>query len=267
MLAESIRITSASNPLIKEIKSLYDKKGRRNLGAFLLEGLRLIEDAISSGAAIRYFVVSDSFAEKSLKVVSARPGTKVMTIPDDLFARVSETQSPQGIMAAVDIPAYEQDSVLSRISRLMVLENLQDPGNLGTIIRSADACGFDGILLSKDSVDPYNPKVVRSTMGSLFRVPVLIPDDFYGTLKDLQAQGIRVIAAHPRDAVPCWEADLSDRLALVIGNEGNGLSEELLRLADCTIMIPMEGKAESLNASSAASILLYESMRQKKFKG
>ncbi len=262
-MAESMRITSVSNPVIKELKSLHEKKGRRNLGAFLLEGLRLVDDAVSSGAAIRYFVVSDSFVEKSLEVVNGKPGIRVITLPDDLFSRVSETQSPQGIMAVVDIPDYDVETILAGLNRIMVLENLQDPGNLGTIIRSADACGFDGVLLSKDSVDPHNPKVVRSTMGSLFRIPILIPEDLYASLKRLQERGIRVKAAHPREALPCWEADLTGNLALVIGNEGNGLSEELLKIADDRIMIPMEGGAESLNASSAASILLYESMRQK----
>lgn len=265
MLAETIRITSASNPFIKEIKSLHDKKGRRNLGAFLLEGTRLIEDALGSGASIRCFVVADTFAEKSPKLLEKAAGkaSRVYALPDELFARVSETQTPQGIMAVVDIPHYGMEAVLLGHSRIMVLENLQDPGNLGTIIRSADACGFDGIILSRDSVDPYNPKVVRSTMGSLFRVPVVIPDNLYEALRSLQSKGIRVMAAHPRDAVPCWEADLRENLALAIGNEGNGLTETLLSMADCRIMIPMEGRAESLNASSAASILLYESMRQR----
>lgn len=263
---ETLKITSASNPVIKEIKSLQDKKGRKSIGAFLLEGFRLVEDAIDSGADIRYFVVSVSSFSKSLTILDKKPQARVIELPDDLFSRVSETMSPQGILAVVSIPADDLKDRLDEFKRVMVLENIQDPGNLGTIIRTADICGFHAVLLSKDSVDPYNPKVVRSTMGSLFRLPVLLMEDIYETLKDLQLRGIRVIAAHPREAAPCWKEDLADQIALVIGNEGNGLSDRLLDLADKRVMIPMEGRAESLNASTAASILLYESMRQKNYR-
>ncbi|MCX7772794.1 MAG: RNA methyltransferase [Clostridia bacterium] len=261
-----IKITSAANPLIKELKGLQDKKGRQKEKAVLLEGIRLVSDALESGALVRYFVIAEGFIDRAQIIIDRYEGTKIFMLPDGLFERVGETQTPQGIMAVVDIPHHSLSEVLAKGRRLMLLESLQDPGNLGTIIRTADACGFDAVLLSKDSVDPFNPKVVRSTMGSLFHLPIIVLDDLYSTIVELKAHGIRLVCAHPRDGLSCWEAHLSDSIAIVIGNEGNGLTEQIIGLADVTVMIPMEGKAESLNASVAASMLLYESMRQKTVK-
>ncbi|NMA64848.1 MAG: RNA methyltransferase, partial [Clostridiaceae bacterium] len=155
------------------------------------------------------------------------------------------------------------DELLAELKRIIVLENVQDPGNAGTIIRTADAFGFDAVIFSKDSVDPYNSKVIRSTMGSLFHIPVIISKDIYSTLEKMKDYGLTIIAAHPREAELCYEADISQNIAIVIGNEGSGLSEKILNIADKKIMTPMKGSAESLNASVAASILLYESMRQR----
>ncbi len=256
------RITSASNPIIKELRSLADKKGRQKEKALLLEGVRLVTDAADFGAAIRYFVLSDGLLDKSEPFLARFPHHKIIVLPDELFERVSETQTPQGLIAVVELPLHDEVGVLSKVSRIIALEGLQDPGNVGTIIRTADACGFDAVLLSKDCVEPYNPKVVRSTMGSLFHLPVLVCEDIYSTLEELKKRNISILAAHPREAVPCWEADLSKRIALVIGNEGNGLSECMLELSDRKVMIPMAGRAESLNASIASAMLLYESMRQ-----
>ncbi len=258
-----IRITSASNPIIKELRSLADKKGRLQEKALLLEGLRLVEDAADFGADIRYFVVSDNYLGRNESLLSRFPHHRVILLPDDLFRRVGGTENPQGIIAVVELPTHDQAGILSQVNRIIVLEGLQDPGNVGTIIRTADACGFDAILLSKDCVDPYNPKVIRSTMGSLFHLPVLICEDIYQTLEALKKRSIQIIAAHPREAMPCWEADLSKDIALVIGNEGNGLTECMLNLSDKKVMIPMCGRTESLNASTAAAMLLYEGMRQR----
>lgn len=258
----AIRITSSSNQLMKEIRSLQDKKGRQSSKAVLLEGVRLVVDAYGSGAVIRYFIVSDSFLEKAEPILADFSHPKVIQVPDDLFTRIGETRSPQGLMAVADMPVYNPHDIYQDINRVIALENLQDPGNLGTIIRTADACGFDAVILSNDSVDPFNPKVVRSTMGSLFRLPVLVADDIYHSLDELKRKGLRIASAHIKNALPCWQADLSSNIAIVIGNEGNGLTERMLNMSDLTVMIPMAGRTESLNASAAASILLYESMRQ-----
>ncbi|MGI6085303.1 MAG: TrmH family RNA methyltransferase [Acetivibrionales bacterium] len=261
-MAYRIRITSMSNPIIKEVKSLRSKKGRKVAQAILLEGFRLVKDVLDSGAEIRYFIVSDSFCSKEELFLSQVSNIKSVQVSDELFDRVNDTQSPQGIMAVAKLPMYDEREIIKSARWVIALENLQDPGNLGTIIRSADACGFDAVIMSKDSVDPYNPKVIRSTMGSLFHIPV-ITVDIYKALEELKSRNILLAAAHTRDALPCWQTDMSGEVAIIIGNEGNGLSDRIIDIADKTIMIPMIGKAESLNASVAASMLIYECMRQR----
>jgi len=263
-LADPIIITSASNSIIKEIRSLHDKKGRLELKALLLEGSRLVSDAACSGADIRYFVASDSFYKKNGSFFSGYPGKKIICVTDELFVRISETRTPQGVMAVAGIPEYDFDSVLQKAGRIAALENLQDPGNIGTIIRSTDACGFDAVLLSKDCADPYNPKTIRSTMGSVFHIPVIVAEDFYGALDAIKRKGVILAAAHTRNAMPCWQADLKGDVAIIIGNEGSGITDKIIEIADITIMIPMDGRAESLNASAAASILIYECLRQRR---
>lgn len=263
-MADKIRITSMSNQIIKEVRSLSNKKGRRTAQAILLEGFRLVKDALDSGAGVRYLIISDSFSQKEELFLSQRTNIKLLQVPDELFSRISEINSPQGILAVAEKPVYDKKEIISRVKRVIALEDIQDPGNLGTIIRSADACGFDAVLLSKDSVDPYNPKVIRSTMGSLFHIPVIIEENFYQALYELKSKNMLLAAADIKNALPCWQADMSENVAIIIGNEGKGLSEKIIELVDITIMIPMPGKAESLNASAAASILIYECMRQKR---
>lgn len=262
-MADSIRITSMSNQIIKEVRSLSNKKGRMTAQAILLEGYRLVKDALDSGAEIRYLIISDSFFQKEELFLSQMSNIKSVQVPDELFSRISETDSPQGILAVAEKPVYDKKEIISSIKRVIALENIQDPGNLGTIIRTADACGFNAVLLSKDSADPYNPKVIRSTMGSLFHIPVIIEEDFGEALHELKSRNILLVAAHTRDALPCWDTDMSGDVAIIIGNEGNGLSDKILELVDITVMIPMSGKAESLNASAATSMLIYECMRQR----
>jgi TrmH family RNA methyltransferase len=263
---EHVRITSAANPIIKEIRSLQDKKGRQAAHAFLLEGLRLVNEAVDSGAEIRYFVVSDSFSDRAVPVMSKYADVKVIELPDPLFERTGGTNTPQGIMSVVEMPDQNPSEIIPDLRRAVVLENIQDPGNVGTIIRTADACGFDGVILSNDCADPFNPKVIRSTMGSIFHLPVIVVEDLYSAMEILKKNNVKIAAADLKNAITCWEADLSGNIAIVIGNEGNGITEKMLSSADLTITIPMPGKAESLNASSAASILLYECMKQMNLK-
>lgn len=262
---DPIRITSATNPIIKQIRSLNDKKGRRQAHAFLLEGLRLVNEAVVSGAEIIYFVVSDSFFDRFKSSVSIDWNAIVYQIPDELFSRIGGTNTPQGIMSVVGLPENIESKIPSDFKRIVVLENIQDPGNVGTIIRTADACGFDGVILSKDCADPFNPKVIRSTMGSIFHLSVVVVEDIYKAMESLQKSGLKLASADIKNAIPCHQADLSGKIAIVIGNEGNGITEKMLSIADLSVKIPMPGKAESLNASVAASILLYESMRQQNY--
>ena len=255
------RITSASNQIIKEIRDLLDKKGRTKAGACILEGIKMVEEALNNKVTIRYLVVSDRY-KVQFETVSDRIGqTDVYIIPDDLFKRIATTESPQGILALINLPVPDEE-LIQPFSKCVILENIQDPGNVGTIIRTADACGFDGVLLSKGCADPFNPKVLRSTMGSIFHIPVITCEDIFYEIEKLKSHHIPIVAAHPRNAATLWESPLKGRIAIVIGNEGKGLSERMLELTDIRVMIPMPGKAESFNAAAAASILLYESMRQ-----
>ena len=196
----------------------------------------------------------------------------MLRIGDKSFAKLSETVTPQGIGAVIKIPWADLQDPADVFSvpntgrfGILILENLQDPGNMGTIIRTADAAGFRAILCSKGTVDIYNSKVLRSTVGSLFRFPVLQMDFTGPALADcLKAAGYSCIAAHPRGGVSLFEADLTGKMAVCIGNEAGGLSEELLARCDRTVTIPMPGGTESLNASVAAALMMYEVMRQQR---
>lgn len=179
-------------------------------------------------------------------------------VSDAAFCAVAETVTPQGVIAIVRMPEYSVGSMIAGgRTRLLLLESLRDPGNLGTILRTAEAAGMSGVVLSADSVDAFNPKVVRSTMGAILRVPFCYAEDFPKTLAKLKESGVKLYAAHLKGSVPYTEAAYGDRIGILIGNEANGLTDEVTALADERIRIPMEGQAESLNAAVAAAILMY----------
>ena len=184
--------------------------------------------------------------------------TPVELLTDTVFAYVSDTKTPQGILAIVKRLNYTMNDLMQvknqKAPHLVVLDNLQDPGNLGTIFRTAEAAGVTGILLSKDCVDVYNPKVIRSTMGAVFRMPFLYVEDLPEKIKELQKESIKTYAAHLRGENAYDEEDYTTGCAFLIGNEGNGLRDEVADCADCLIRIPMEGEAESLNAAVAQTV-------------
>lgn len=186
-------------------------------------------------------------------------------ISENVLKEISDTVTPQGIIATVKMPKYERESFFQGEKiKLLFLENLQDPGNLGTIMRTAEGAGMTGLVLSKGSVDFYNPKTVRSTMGSLFRVPFVYTDDFEQTLQQAKEHGITLYAAHLQGKNDYDKEQWNVKSGILIGNEANGLSTQAAKLADVKIKIPMCGKLESLNASVAAGILMYELLRQLK---
>ena len=182
-------------------------------------------------------------------------------VSDDAFDSVAETVTPQGVLALVKMPEHTAAELSGSGKNLLLLETLQDPGNLGTILRTAEAAGIGGIILSADSVDAFSPKTVRATMGAVFRVPFVYVSDFAQTVLGLKENGYTVYAAHLQGSVPYDEPDYKGSCAVMIGNEGNGLSDEATALADVRIRIPMEGKAESLNAGVAAALMMYELRR------
>ena len=171
---------------------------------------------------------------------------------------MAETVTPQGVIAIVRMPRYSiEDMIAGETTKLLLLESLRDPGNLGTIMRTSEAAGMNGIILSSDSVDVFNPKVVRSTMGAILRVPFCYVEDFPKAMENLKERGVTLYAAHLQGSVPYTEASYGSRAGILIGNEANGLSDGVTALSDVRIRIPMDGQAESLNAAVAAAILMY----------
>ena len=256
-------ITSTSNIQVKELLRLQKKsREREKEGVFIVEGPRMAEE-IPRERIVKLYV-SESFQAKCVKEKNDRFIQEAEVMSDTVFAHVSDTKTPQGILAVVRRMEYTAEDILGETPHVLVLENIQDPGNLGTIFRTAEAAGATGIVLSKDCVDLYNPKVIRSTMGAIFRVPFVITDDLPQVVEQLKQKGISVYAGHLKGDV-FYKQDYRNGSAFLIGNEGNGLTDEITALADHKIKIPMKGKVESLNAAVSATILMYETMRQREF--
>lgn len=254
-------ITSVTNKQIKNILKLQkSSKARREAGLFVIEGIRMFRETPSDRLDKIY--VTEAFYEKNKDLFEGRMPDDL--VADNVFEKLSETKTPQGVLATARMKEYDLDEMLNGKENplFLVLENLQDPGNLGTILRTGEGAGVDGIIMSKDTVDIYNPKVVRSTMGSLFRMPFCYTEDMDGAVSCLQQKGITVYAAH-LDGKEFYEKDYRKGTAFLIGNEGNGLSEHLTNQADEKIRIPMMGKVESLNAAIAATLMAYEALRQR----
>lgn len=264
-------ITSTSNQKVKELLRLQSKsRAREEQGLFLVEGPRMTGEIPPKRIACLY--MSESYANKTgEKLADARNrGIKTEIFSDDVFSRVSDTKTPQGVLAAVRMMEYEFRDILGgngehhSLSHVLVLENLQDPGNMGTIFRSAEAAGATGILMSRDCVDVYNPKVIRSTMGAIFRIPFYRTDNLVQSIEELKNNEIQVYAAHLKGRNTYDGEDYRQGCAFLIGNEGNGLRPETAACADRLVRIPMEGEAESLNAAVAASVLMFEAARQRR---
>ena len=271
-------ITSTGNAQVKELARLMKKRRARDeAGVFLVEGPRMAGELLADTewrGRIEKVWMSESYARRyeggadtGEKTSSLLDGCRTELLSDPVFAHISDTKTPQGILAVVRRREYSMRDILGEDpgkALVAVLDNLQDPGNMGTIFRTAEAAGATGILMSSDCVDIYNPKVVRSTMGALLRMPFLCADDLPAAIEDLKKAGIRAYAAHLEGRNFYDREDYRAGTAFLIGNEGNGLRERTARSADCMIRIPMEGKAESLNAAVAASILMYEASRQRR---
>lgn len=260
-------ITSINNPVIKEIKSLKLKKNREEQGLFFIEGLRFVSEALMESWQIKYILMSDSFVsnENYRQMISSvnDKNINLFAVTDKLFGELSETSSPQGILAVMASKKFEVSDLIKNNSFIVILDSVQDPGNLGTIIRTADAAGASGIIMSKGCVDLFNPKVLRSTMGSVFHLPIAVECDLPQSIQMLKEHGIKTYAAHLSGKISYFECNFKDSCAFIVGNEANGISDAVAGTADVFIKIPMPGKAESLNASVAAGILMYEAVRQR----
>ncbi|MBQ6795149.1 MAG: RNA methyltransferase [Clostridia bacterium] len=255
-------ITSRDNKYVKLAKSLTTKQGRDKEGLFIIEGYRNVCDAIKKGAKVEFILVSDRCSYD----LSVLKGVKMYTLAPRIFDYVSDTVTPQGVMAICRMEELSfSDIDLSGKSLIVVCENLQDPGNAGTIIRSADAAGAKAVIMTKGCVDIYNPKVTRSLMGSLFSVKVVRNKNVDSVFGFLKSNAIKSVAgALTENSQPIFEADMTGNVAVFIGNEGNGLTEDTIKRCDVKVTIPMLGGAESLNASTAGTVMMYEFVRQNK---
>lgn len=258
----SIRIESRENSLVKRLVRLSnDRKFRKEMQEMVCEGEKMLGEALASGMDIHDILLAeDAELDTALLRQAEGQGAKLYICPSSLLGKVSNVKTPQGVVFSCERPVAEL-RVLQDAKRLMVLEGLQDPGNLGTIIRTADAFALDGIILCEGCVDPTSPKVVRATMGAAFRMPIAAAS-LEQTVAFLREQNMPLYAAAlSESSVPLTHVDLT-RAAVMIGNEGRGITKKAAALCTQQIIIPMDGRAESLNASVAASIIMYEMSRK-----
>ena len=260
-------ITSTGNARIKAVSALAKKaKLRREQKLFLVEGPKMFAELPKERLMEAY--VSESFlSQQGERAEQLLSGCRYETVSDDVMRYMSDTQTPQGILAVAQQFSYELSDLLETsgaVPHLMLLETLQDPGNLGTILRAGEGAGVTGVVMNEATADIYNPKVIRSTMGSIYRVPFVYVRDWKGALAEIRKKGICLYAAHLKGTTNYEDQDYTKPVGFLIGNEANGLTDETAALADCYVRIPMAGQVESLNAAVAASVLMFETARQRR---
>lgn len=254
-----IEIESKSNPRIKEYRKLMDKKERRIKGLFLAEGFRMVQEAFKAGMDVKAVVYDSREGEQLQRYLGSYLNSESLELiasNPEVIRQLSSTETPQGIVAVIADARMVPEST----GLIIYLDRLQDPGNVGTIIRSAHAGGASRVILGKGSADPYSEKAMRSSMGSIFHIPVTLDGD--EELERLAAEGIPLAVTSLEASRSIYSADLTGDMILVIGNEGNGVRQELMDRATILLRIPMPGNAESLNASIAASVIIFERVRQ-----
>ncbi len=263
-------ITSLNNEKIKRVAALQKKASlRRQEGVFIAEGVRLFEE-IPDGSMREAYLTEEAAAQLGkrghIDIDALFASGKAETVSAEVFAKMSDVVTPQGVLAVAERFEYKLEDLLpkERAPLIMMSVDVQDPGNLGTIFRTAEAAGADGVMLCGGCADVYSPKVVRSTMGAIMRLPFIMEEDTGGAIEALKRAGVAVYAAALDDKAKTFsENDYSGPTAFMTGNEGNGLKEEYIKAADGTVFIPMAGRTESLNASISAALLLYEAARQR----
>ena len=256
-------ITSKDNETIKHIKKLKEKKYREEYKEFIVEGIKMIEEAINENAKIKSIIICDDCKNTCCipnELMYEIAKFDCIYVSEKVFSYITDVINPQGIMAIIQKPETTENAIDFEEDNFLVLDNIQDPGNMGTILRTADSLNFKQIIVSKDTADIYNPKVVRSTMGAIFRIKVVVSNNLVKTIKEMKKHKIKVYATDLRTDKSIYDVDYK-KSAIVIGNEANGVSEEVLNEATTRIKIPMSGKTESLNAAVATSVILYEAYR------
>jgi TrmH family RNA methyltransferase len=262
----NIEIVSPQNLRVKEWTQLLERRGRDKQGKFLIEGFHLVEEAIKAGADVTTIVYSLEKGKPAALFAATQDRIEWIGVSQAVLEKCSDTQTPQGIFAVVDKPNLRGEDLWSSRLRdlVVVVDGVQDPGNLGTIIRSADAVGAGGVLLGAGTVDVYNPKTIRSTMGSLFHLPIL-EGDLLQILLRARAEGVQLVTTSLQAQQSCYETDLSKPTWIILGNEAKGVSPEVAAEADVKVIIPMQGQAESLNVAMAGTVLLFEASRQRMY--
>lgn len=256
-------ISSTQNPRVKQWVQLLDRKGRQKQGQYLIEGTHLIEEALKHQAPVRTIVYDlDKGLPRELRALSEGQ-VEWVGVTSAIMEKCSDTQTPQGTFAVVDKRGTDAADLFEHENALIVaLDGVQDPGNLGTIIRSADAVGAHAVVLGRGTVDLYNPKTIRSTMGSLFHLPI-IEGDLQELLLEASNRGVQIIGSSLQAEASYYELDLTRSSWIVLGNEGQGLSSEVEQLVTQRAIIPMHGQAESLNVAMAGTVMLFEAARQR----
>ena len=250
-------ISSKDNKIFRLCEQLTHKKYRDKLGLYLIEGENLLEEAVKNGAGIKTVLMCRDYSGSLFGTED-----KSFCLSDKLFEQLAQTETTQGIMAVVEKPELSPDRFLDKGGgNFIVLDRLQDPGNIGTILRTADAAGYELAIVMKGTADVFSPKAVRAATGSLFRMPVVFMDSVDELMEFTRAAGKKLVATCFDTDRYYYDENLKENIALIIGNEGNGISRELIEGSDLKIKIPMHGNIESLNASVAAGILMYEAVR------
>lgn len=253
-----LEIESKNNNLFKEIKKLKEKKHRIKSNKYLIEGLRFVEEAIKSKVSIDSIIFTESFKEKNPDLfLKINENIKLIQMNEVLLKQLCSTENPQGIVGVINM----QNKELKSGELVVLVDKVQDPGNMGTIIRTAHAAGAAGIVMTKGTVDIYNDKTLRSTMGSIFYIPI-VEDDSLDFVKSLKKEGYKLVVSSLQGKNNFFEENLQGKVMIAVGNEGNGVSDEVYDIADIKVKIPMPGEAESLNVAVATSIMIYEKIRQ-----
>lgn len=253
-----LEIESKNNNLFKEIKKLKEKKHRIKSNKYLIEGLRFVEEAIKSKVSIDSIIFTESFKEKNPDLfLKINENIKLIQMNEALLKQLCSTENPQGIVGVINM----QNKELKSGELVVLVDKVQDPGNMGTIIRTAHAAGAAGIVMTKGTVDIYNDKTLRSTMGSIFYIPI-VEDDSLDFVKSLKKEGYKLVVSSLQGKNNFFEENLQGKVMIAVGNEGNGVSDEVYDIADIKVKIPMPGEAESLNVAVATSIMVYEKIRQ-----
>jgi TrmH family RNA methyltransferase len=255
-------LTSIQNPLVKQIRKLHSAKERRDRGVFLLEGTHLLEEACAVDYPLETLCCTSQWQlqHQSLWQQACQKVKRAEIVSPEVLKAIATTVQPDGVVATAT--RNDRQRVVPFTGIGLALDTLQDPGNLGTIIRTAAAAGGSGLWVSADSVDLDNPKVLRASAGQWFRLPMAVSADLTATVRECKQAGMQVVATLPAATLTYWEVDWRHPSLILLGNEGSGLSAELAALADLQVRIPLQNEVESLNVAIAAALMLYEAQRQ-----